>query len=75
MHYWPPNYVRCWKKNKEQDNCFEFKQLKILNNGFQHKTGNKKEGPIIKYTFLDQIPEVEVKWQDVPKVMYMWVTW
>lgn len=24
-------------------------------------SGNKKEGPIIKYTFLDQIPEVEVK--------------
>lgn len=59
------------KKRKKKDSRFQCKQFKIFNNDFQYETDSQK-GELLSSVFFDQIPEMEVKWQDVPMVMYMW---
>ena len=54
------------KKKKKKDCRFQRKQFKIFNNDFQYETGSQK-GELLSSVFSDQIPEMEVKWQDVPR--------
>ena len=58
-------------KKKKKDSRFQCKQSQIFNNDFQYETGSQK-GELLSSVFFDQIPEMEVKWQNAPTVIYMW---